>query len=138
MYVSKSEKLLFIIQNGSIGNYKCHAIKYHCPKKLVLKSFLDTILQSRSVCDGGGDAASLLPENVQFDPNLMSWVKLLLLLLFLSSIRLDYLFKVIYLKYYKKSIEFGYIILLIRVSSSYFHRQNKYKNRVSYIVGSAK
>ena len=63
---------------------------------------------------GGGDAASLLPENVQFDPNLMSWVKLLLLLLllFLSSIRLDYLFIVVYLKYYKNSIEFGYIILL--------------------------
>ena len=58
---------------------------------------------------GGGDAASVLPENVQFDPDLMSWVKLLLLLLllFLSSIRLDYLFKVIYPKYYKKnSIEF--------------------------------
>ena len=50
---------------------------------------------------GGGVAASLLPENVQFDPNLMSWVKLLLLLLlllFLSSIRLDYLFKVVYIK----------------------------------------
>ena len=52
---------------------------------------------------GGGDAALLLPENVQFDPNLMSWVKLLLLLLFLSSIRLDYLFKVMYPKYYKKT-----------------------------------
>ena len=58
---------------------------------------------------GGGDAASVLPENVQFDPDLMSWVKLLLLLLllFLSSIRLDYLFKVIYPKYFKNSIEFG-------------------------------
>jgi hypothetical protein len=48
----------------------------------------------------------VLPENVQFDPDLMSWVKLLLLL-FLSSIRLDYLFKVIFPMYYKHSIEFG-------------------------------
>ena len=52
MYVSKSEKLFLIIQNGSISNYRCHAIKYSCPKKLVLKSFLDTILQPRSVCIG--------------------------------------------------------------------------------------
>ena len=50
IYVSKSEKLLLIIQNGSISNYRCHAIKYSSPKKLVLKSFLDTILQPRSVC----------------------------------------------------------------------------------------
>ena len=50
IYVSKSEKLLLIIQKASISNYRCHAIKYSCPKKLVLKSFLDTILQSRSLC----------------------------------------------------------------------------------------
>ena len=49
--VSKSEKLLLIIQNGSISNYRCHAIKYSWPKKLFLKSFLDTILQPRSVCN---------------------------------------------------------------------------------------
>ena len=91
---------------------------------------------------GGGDAASLLPENVQFDPNLMSWVKLLLLLLlllFLSSIRLDYLFKVIYLKHYKNSIEFAQIFLLFWVISSYFFSKNKYKKiEFQYIVGSAK
>ena len=31
-------------------HYQLYAIKFSCPKKLVLKSFLDTILQSRSVC----------------------------------------------------------------------------------------
>ena len=45
--VPKSEKLLLIIQKASINNYRCHVIKYSCPKKLVSKSFLDTILQSR-------------------------------------------------------------------------------------------
>ena len=48
--VQKSEKLFLIIQNASIRKYRCHAIKYSCPKKLVWKSFLDTILQSRSLC----------------------------------------------------------------------------------------
>ena len=52
IYVPKSDKLLLIIQKASISNYRCHAIKYSCPKKLVLKSFLDTILQSRSLCYG--------------------------------------------------------------------------------------
>jgi hypothetical protein len=51
IYVSKSENLLLIIQKASISNYRCHAIKYSCLKKLVLKSFLDTILQSRSLCN---------------------------------------------------------------------------------------
>ena len=46
----KVKKTLLIIQKASISIYKCHAIKYSCPKKLVLKSFLDTILQPRSVC----------------------------------------------------------------------------------------
>ena len=32
--------------------YRCHAIEYSGPKKLVLKSFLDTILEPRSVCPG--------------------------------------------------------------------------------------
>ena len=51
-YVPKSEKILLIIQKASISNYRCHAIKYFCPKKLVLKSFLDTILQSISLWEG--------------------------------------------------------------------------------------
>ena len=46
----KVKKLLFIIQKASISNYSCHEIKCSCPKKLVWKSFLDTILQSRSLC----------------------------------------------------------------------------------------
>ena len=36
----------------SISNYRCHTTKCSCPKKLVWKSFLDTILQSRSLCSG--------------------------------------------------------------------------------------
>ena len=50
--VPKSEKLILIIQKASISNYKYHAIKCSCPKKLAWKSFLDTILQSRSLCYG--------------------------------------------------------------------------------------
>ena len=41
----KTEKSLLIIQKASIGNYRCNAIKYSC-----LEIFLDTILQSRSLC----------------------------------------------------------------------------------------
>ena len=47
------------VQKVSISNYRCHAIKYSCPKKLALKSFLDTILQSRSVCYGTAPLGSL-------------------------------------------------------------------------------
>ena len=50
--VPKGEKLLFINQKASISNYICHAIKYSCSKELVLKSLLDSILQSRSLCSG--------------------------------------------------------------------------------------
>ena len=35
---------------ASISNYRCHTTKCSCPIKLVWKSFLDTILQSRSLC----------------------------------------------------------------------------------------
>ena len=45
----KKWKLLLIIQKASISNYRCHAIKCSFPKKLVWKSFLDTILQTRSL-----------------------------------------------------------------------------------------
>ena len=48
-FIIKSEKLLLIIQKASISNYRCPAIKISCPITLVWKSFLDTILQSRSL-----------------------------------------------------------------------------------------
>ena len=48
----KSEKLLLIIQKTSISNYRSHANKCSCPKTFFWKSFLDTILQSRSLCSG--------------------------------------------------------------------------------------
>ena len=51
-FVPKSENLLFIIQKTSISIYRSHAIECLCPKMLFWKSFLDTILQSRSVCNG--------------------------------------------------------------------------------------
>ena len=38
-----------IIQKASVSNYRYQAIKCSCHKKLVWKSFLDTILQSRSL-----------------------------------------------------------------------------------------
>ena len=38
-----------IIQKTFNSIFRCHAIKCPCPKKLAWKSFLDTILQSRSV-----------------------------------------------------------------------------------------
>ena len=52
IYVPKSDKSLLIIQKVSIRNYRCHAIKYSWPKELFLKSFLDTILPSRSLWRG--------------------------------------------------------------------------------------
>jgi hypothetical protein len=48
-FVPKSKKLILIVQKASISK-RCHAMKYSCPKKLFWKSFLDTILQSRSLC----------------------------------------------------------------------------------------
>ena len=49
-FVPKSKKLLLIIHEASITNYRCHTTKCSYPKKLVWKSFLDTILQTRSLC----------------------------------------------------------------------------------------
>ena len=34
--------MLFNIQKASIGKYRSHAIRYSCPIKLFLNSFLDT------------------------------------------------------------------------------------------------
>ena len=47
----KVKNLPLIIQKPFISIFRCHAIKCPCPKKLVWKSFLDTILQSRSLCN---------------------------------------------------------------------------------------
>ena len=50
-FCTKKKNLLFIKQKASISIYRCHAIECFCPKKLFWKSFLDTILQSRSLCN---------------------------------------------------------------------------------------
>ena len=50
IYVPTSEKLLLIIQKASICNITFHSIRNSCPKMLVWKSFLDIILQSKSLC----------------------------------------------------------------------------------------
>ena len=44
----------------SISVYRCHAIKYSCPKKLVLKSFLETFWRFRSLCTAA--LSQLLPR----------------------------------------------------------------------------
>ena len=48
-FVPQSEKLLLFTQKASISNYRCHENKCFCPENLVWKSFLDTILWSRSL-----------------------------------------------------------------------------------------
>ena len=50
LYQKVKKKILLIIQKASISNSRSQAIKCSCHKKLVWKSFLDTILQSRSLC----------------------------------------------------------------------------------------
>ena len=63
------KKNLFIIQKASISKYRCHAIRCSCPKKLFWKSFLDTILRSRSLCSVTSCIVSLvLTRHVYFSP----------------------------------------------------------------------
>ena len=61
--VPKSKKLIAIIKKASTSNSKYHAIKCFCPKKLVLKSFLNALFYI---------SRSLLP--VWFFSCLLAWL----------------------------------------------------------------
>ena len=63
IFLPKSKKILLNILKASLSNFKSCAIKYSCPNKLVLKSFLDTILQSRSLCDVRNRSQTVWDQN---------------------------------------------------------------------------
>ena len=114
IYVPKSDKLLLIIQKASISNYGSHAIKYSCPKKLVLKSFSDTILQSRSLCSARYWETTMqvkIPEQCSVRENWFSFISSARRLRF--HLQHDKDQKVVFLKKRKKKIKKGEVTLFV-------------------------